>query len=175
MAKKNGLHPVQKAHKPAPVAVPNSPVDFPEVSWEVHTESTLSEFKLAYDGGNSRGLWEAIVFCNDTRTPQPEWVRDTLIGLINGRTLKRKNGRPSDWIDDLQIFYEVEYWRQQRIVSGKVKKTKGFSKLQAFEMIRQKKGWTKESIGTIREKYERAREAMTRDPKPFVSPFLEPK
>jgi hypothetical protein len=142
--------------------------------WKQHTESMLALFEQGYDSGNQRALWDAIIFCNDTSTPQPMWVREVLVGLINGRQPKKsKGGRPHDWLQDFIIYDSVNRWREERRGFGKGKKTKNFSYNEAYEEVRKELGWHEDSNGTIRAAYKRARKAKSMPNAYYVSPSQE--
>ena len=135
--------------KPVDSAKPND--------WQIHVESWLSQFKEAYESGYPEAFWDLIIFCNDTSTKHPTWVRDVLIGLINGQQLKkRKEGRPRDWLQDFVIFGRVNYWLGQRREFGKARKVRRFSQNEAFKSVQQEMGGYIE-IDKIRATYKRCK------------------
>jgi hypothetical protein len=147
--------------------------------WERHAPDMLARFKRGYDAGVECAFWDAVLFCEQTDTPKPTWLREALEQYakdrINGRTPKKKAGRPRDLSRDTDIFALVNYWREQQIIFGRGRKPRRFSLDRSFLMVQKqlKKEGKTLSIGAIRAAFERGSKVLAKPDLYRLSPFLE--
>lgn len=140
--------------------------------WQEHVESRLRYCKNAFDEGTELGLWDALLFCHDTKEPLPKWLIEALVNYA-----KRKYGK-SKWrgqrqiLDDHIAFKEVEYYLKcsYRTKGGKVKRftLRGACRRVAMDNSRNRNVKTPrdlapEAIQNVRRAYERGRKRELTD------------
>jgi hypothetical protein len=71
-----------------------------ELEWRRHVESVLLGTKNGYDGGDENGMWYALLFCLQTKTPIPApWPAEALERFALERIkAKKRRGRPNVWL-----------------------------------------------------------------------------
>jgi hypothetical protein len=137
------------------------------LSWQRHVESTLLWAKNGYDDGHDMAFWDAVLFCEQTQTPKPAWVRDALEknakDRINGVPVKQKGGRPINWMRDAYILTSVDWWREESRVLGRKRKPRYFSINEACKKVKEElagEGVNLE-VPTIRTAYDHAKKRFS--------------
>ena len=152
-------------------------------SWEQHTSSCLAWFQDGFERGLDSALWDAVIFCVQTETQQPEWLRDALMKYakdrINGIPLKKRGrGHPeSSLILRTFIFESVNHWREQKIVFGRAQQPRPFSWDRAFKRVQKELEEAHNlslSPGAIRAAYNGIKKILADPKSPYiVSPFAD--
>jgi len=109
--------------------------------WKDHVHWVLTRFKNGHDGGHDAAFWGAVLFCEQTDTPKPGWLRGALEQYakdrINGAPVKKKEGRRTQWFRDNHIRASVDHWRGQDRPFGLKKKPRPFSYSEAFKKTKE--------------------------------------
>jgi len=142
----------------------------------------LSDYRIGFERGHESAMWDAMIFCSQTKSPQPEWLSDALIKYGKDRInkipiKKRGRGRPrQNAVVAAFIFNAVNRYRESYTIFGRAQKFRKLSQDQAIETVKQEVyALYRErlSTGAIKARYREGRKIVT-DPTYYVSPHLEP-
>jgi hypothetical protein len=150
------------------------------LEWQRHIKAILLWAKNGYGSGHESALWDAVLFCEQTNTPKPAWVRDALERYakdrVNARPFKKRMGRRSYPLLDVYIFELVNHWRNQHRIFRQKGKSRRFSYERAFERVKEELVAVFNhhlSDGALRAAYKRGKKILSEPDAYHASPFLE--
>jgi hypothetical protein len=133
----------------------------------------LNECRDIFERGSEIGFWEALRVCNNTRTPHPQWVADTIRDHAKGKPLKKQNGCPprTNVMRDFWIYTSVTFWRENYGVTP----TRAFKMVQdeLREGLNMKPDQSPMTIDAIRAAYRKGEEISNNrlSPKYYISTY----
>lgn len=158
--------------------------------WASFSPQELARYKQGFEDGYDTALWDAVLLCEQTNTPKPEWLRVALERYakdrINGVPLPKKNGRPTPRLRDIGIFAIVEMLRSESGTFGRKMrgekevrapgpkaKVRRLSHARAFEMTLEMLPEENLTVRGIAQAYARAKKRLANPGAYRGSPFLE--
>jgi hypothetical protein len=139
-------------------------------------ESLLVDAKKGYDAGHESGFWDAVLICKQMSTDHPAWVRDVLEKYardrINGVPVKKRVGRPTNWLRDAYIYTSVNMWREESRAFGRSGKPRRFSFNEALKKVQEELKVENLDLPGLRVAYKRFKKRLLTGSY-LGSPFLE--
>lgn len=161
--------------------------------WRNYVKDFLDNCKRHFEKGHANAFWDAVIFCEQTREPKPQWAQLVLVAFardtVNGRDAakdlaelslqksgKKKIGAPSNPKADLEFFECAEEIRKER---GLPLTKKGFPPGEVLKAVAAKLGWNlgnpdnQVDVNAARAVYERGKVASQDPDSKYVSHFLD--